>query len=800
MYLSSIQHDQLRTLTLAFEIPYRTYIANRLLSIYPERDSFLTAMSQFDTAQLSNNDNGLNGAINKILQAPGQIYKKLECANECFQSRTVNGDQNVPNLGDLNILIYILKHQFSDLIRVFPDFNAFFSLAKKYTYARNKLSHPLSKILEESDMIPALNFMEETTKWLDSIFFWDKSQSDILKRIVSLRTGRVDIPIAEHNISAMPFPEMRIVCREKETSELKEFIYGKPGAFKKQSSYCIYGYGGLGKTALVLECVKQIVRDIIDDKTVNGYKPEFLFFFTAKEQKLTYSQTNGSISSVGVRKNFSTFADLKKLIIESLKITNFAGFHKEGIIIIDNLETLPGPDRSQLHNFIQTESPPCIQYILTSRKEEHYDINVELSGFEDANIGFIGEYVEKNDLNLELSDEEKLSLLQLSKGNTLVLVLCLSRLSRKLETLDSIRADFSKLPTTKILSAELSSLPPSGFEIISEFMFKNTFEEVEAIFSEDNKVMYQILQVFTAYDADSIDLYTISILTGIECQTVKRIADILCHYLILERNGADYSINQFAEKYIIQRFFPDSIQYESIRESISKCVRRTKAELDAFNAELKANPKRRKIINDWDIKSPGDIIAAAKVDQLYLDVRRECNRGTKFYIQNALEKALREMAQLEKSCMHPYVQYQKARILRKIDESKVLPGNHDRDILNITKNVIWTIRMNNIYSNIQHTRSFATILWTYGFQLLRTDVSTATRYLEDAKNVFEECVIDDDDYVGCLADLLHAYIESYRQTRIKGYLHAAKTIDKKIMLYHKKPKHFWKYHNLLQQY
>lgn len=130
MYLSSIQHDQLRTLTLAFEIPYRTYIANRLLSIYPERDSFLTAMSQFDTAQLSNNDNGLNGAINKILQAPGQIYKKLECANECFQSRTVNGDQNVPNLGDLNILIYILKHQFSDLIRVFPDFNAFFSLAK----------------------------------------------------------------------------------------------------------------------------------------------------------------------------------------------------------------------------------------------------------------------------------------------------------------------------------------------------------------------------------------------------------------------------------------------------------------------------------------------------------------------------------------------------------------------------------------------------------------------------------------------------------------------------------------------
>ena len=88
-------------------------------------------------------------------------------------------------------------------------------------------------------------------------------------------------------------------------------------------------------------------------------------------------------------------------------------------------------------------------------------------------------------MNLDLSKDECLELLQISKGNTLVLVLFLSRLSRKLETIASIQADFSKLPTTRALNNELAKLPPSGFDIISEFMFKNTFEEVELIFNSE---------------------------------------------------------------------------------------------------------------------------------------------------------------------------------------------------------------------------------------------------------------------------------------------------------------------------
>lgn len=89
-------------------------------------------------------------------------------------------------------------------------------------------------------------------------------------------------------------------------------------------------------------------------------------------------------------------------------------------------------------------------------------------------------------------------------------------------------------------------------------MFKNTFEEVELIFDSEYENIYKILRIFTVYGGDEIDIYTISIIAEIPCQTVQQIANILCHYLILERQGANYRLNQFAEKYIIQRFLPDT--------------------------------------------------------------------------------------------------------------------------------------------------------------------------------------------------------------------------------------------------
>lgn len=800
MYLTSKQHDQLRTLTMAFEIPYRSYISEMVLAILPDKSSFSSSLTQANAQQLANGNPGLVSQIVSAKNSASKLFDKLAFSKTSFDNRTVIGDSDVPYIGELNILVLIYQQSFSPMISLFPDFASFFALARKYAYVRNKLNHPLCKILEDSDMIAALNFIEEIGKWLDRRFFWDKTQTEIIKLATALRTGCVDIPIPMHNINDMPFPEMRIVCREKETAALKEFIYGKPGAFRKQSSYCVFGYGGLGKTALVLECVKQIIQDTIDGTTVNAYKPEFLFFFSAKDRKLTYSKTSGSLKSVAVRQTFDNFDSLKSLIFQALQVDSFSGFTKHGIIIIDNLETLTSEDREQLHEFVQAGSPPCVQYILTSRKEEQYDINVELSGFEDIQNRFIDEYIEENDLSLVLTERDQSELLHLSKGNTLVLVLCLSRLSHKLETIDSIRADFTKIATTQSLNSELTQLPPSGFDIISEFMFKNTFEEVEAVFSQDSAEMNQILQVFTVYDGENIDIYTVSIITNISCHVVQKIINILCHYLILEKMGSNYSLNQFAEKYIIQRFFPDTVQFALMQDKVEKCVRQTQQELSTFQSQIDRNPGRKKIFADWCVTAPGDMIAAAKIDTIYLDVRDQCNKGGKFFVQSALESAIAKIATLEKTSMHPYIQYQKARILKIIDDSNILDTKHDEEILDVYKKVIWTIKTSSIYAPICSTKSYASILWIYGLRLISTDVGSATRYLEDAKKAFEEGNINDNEYINCLVDLLHAYIESYKQTSIKGYLHSARPLDRTIMESTYKPKHFWQYHNQLKQY
>ena len=270
--------------------------------------------------------------------------------------------------------------------------------------------------------------------------------------------------------------------------------------------------------------------------------------------------------------------------------------------------------------------------------------------------------------------------------------------------------------------------------------------------------------------------------------------------MILERQGANYRLNQFAEKYIIQRFLPDAIQYATLQEKVERCVRQTNRELQMFDDAVERNPERKKILKDWNIFASGDKIAAAKIDSIYVDVREQCNKGNKFFVRTALEEAYPKIELLEKTSIHPYIQYQKARILKLIDDSGILPEKHDEEIQEVYKNVIWSIKTNPLYSSIQHTKSYASVLWIYGMRLIPDDISAATRYLEDAKDTFEECGITDTEYINCLSDLLQAYLKSYRCTKNKSYLHIARPIDREVMESFYKPKRFWQWHNELKRY
>ena len=455
MYLSNQQHSKLRTLLMDFEIPYRVYVAIEILNTYTTAEDFENAvMSKTHLCGQFDSFNTFSSEFGKIKTHAKKIYSLLKNVEKSAGNVIQKDEIDVPLISQINILVLIFNELFSTYISRFYDTISFWDKAGKFHFARNKLSHPGCKTLEKSDMDYALEFVNISNRFLREIhneYYWIESAENIEKQLESLATSTFSIPIEITNLTEMPFAESKLVCREKEMSDIKRFVYGKEGALRKKSSYCLFGYGGVGKTVLVLETVKDIIRDIVDGTTLNGYCPSFILFFSAKKVELTISNTSGRIEKIMLKNTFSDFETLRDGIFSYLHINDFTSFNKTGLIIIDNFETLSQDERNKIREYIEYESPSQIQYIITSRNEELFSERKCLSGFNDLESckQFILEYLSENDLDLQLTSEEMGALLEISKGNTLVLVLSIKRLAHKFDTITGLKADMSQTATVK---------------------------------------------------------------------------------------------------------------------------------------------------------------------------------------------------------------------------------------------------------------------------------------------------------------------------------------------------------------
>lgn len=793
MYLSSKQHDQLQIIVSGFEIPFRSHIADVLLGIYSTESSFTSDVNTRTLPTIRNqNYQVVNSELGKIKSAPQVFYRYLVNSKNAMNNGVVEQEIDVPNVTTLIALTIIFKEHFSSLLLNFRDENTYLTQALRYKYVRNKLDHRGCKTLETLDMTISLDFVSNSLLCLsnNAALFWDKSFNDISKEVVALQTSIIEIPIPIHNIPEMPFPDMKIVCREKEIAEIKEFVYGRPGALRKQASCVLFGYGGVGKTALVLEAIKQIVQDLQDNTTVNQYSPEFILFFTAKEEALSFSKTTGKIQNIPNRNSFKTADELISNICNALSISSFAGYTKSGLIVVDNLETLPTDERKKVEDFINYNSPQQIQYIVTSRNEENYELRKKLAGFEDNISGgdFIEQYLSENDYSLQLSEIEIQTLLQIAMGNTLVLVLCLRRLGLNLTTINSISTDMTSRTTVAKLKNEISVIPANGFEIISEYMFKNSFQELQEILLEEKAVLATILKIFAVYPADTIDLYTISMLSKQPYLTIDHIIELLCRYLIIEKIGDAYKLNQFAEKYIIQLFLPDSETYEGIQTEVLISTHKIQDELKRLQYDIDNNTSLKHIINDWNVLADGDKIAVAKAYKIYGDVNRDCNNGSKFHITASLTNAIKQITELEQTTMHPYIKFQKARILQLIDSTNLIKEDFFDRIVQSYNDTIWTIKTNPIYSSIKATKSYASVLWKYGILLSdKTDSESlqfSIRYLEESRIVFEQLNKPCDEYYQCLILLGNTYLSYYLINRAENleYLRKSRQTSNKLIL------------------
>jgi len=785
MYLTIKQHDMFRTLLMGFEIPFRAYIADVVTSNYQTDSNFETTMIEKNGILSLVSPQFLRNVLPNAVSKNNlkQTYQKFVTAKTSVDE-IVTTDIDLPMVGALNLITFALTENFGELYLLFGSYSEYCDLAEKYRYSRNKLDHPGCRTMEDTHLVPVISFVKDICLFLDDKYFLQKNKAQILAEVVALQQRKITLPVAKNNFAEMPYGEARIVCRGTEVEQIKTFVYGRPDDLRKQHSLCIYGYGGVGKTALVLEALKQIVRDIQDETTINEYQPEYILFFSAKQRKLDISPETGKFVEHGIRCHFKSADELIQSILSELSIETFKKFRDEGLIVIDNLETLPLEERKKIKTFVDTQTPSEMQFILTSRNSEEYDVNFKLAGFDSSSgIEFIDSYSEENSLDINLTSTEKEQLLSLAQGNTLVLVLSLRRLSKKIATVEGLNTEFSTANAWKSLKSSLATTPSNTYEVVAEFMYKDTFEHIEALFGDHKELFYKILKVFAVIPNDSIDISTICLLTKEAYPNVEAVMDVLCNYLIIEKRETQYALNSFAEKYIVGRFLPDAEVYNSLSTEIASRQRDVKRSLEQLNEDIKNRPALASIMRDWQIITDIDRINAAKMYELYGEVNRDCEGRGHFQVTSALEEALKKCEEAEKLTAHPFIKYQRARILQMIDDSGVLDERHADAIRKSFSDAIYSIKTIGQYAGIAQTKSYAALLWIYGQHLADThDYSNSIRYLEEGKISFEEQGLSDQQYYQCCTMLGTVYLDYYLEDRPNrlSYLRKARSIERML--------------------
>ena len=343
MYLTISQQDQLRNIVSNFEIPYRSFVIDTIISVARTKEQFNQHIQQ--NATMLSSLNSLNHFIerfNKFKKEYSRIFDIFQINQQTFLNKRIEGDLNVPNVSDLNISIVIFKDLFPDLLLRYNSLETFWNQEEQYRYIRNRLDHPGSINFEQTEVDVVLDFISNVCSFLDSFdskYFWQESYSNINKKITNLKNYSYELPLEKHNLNTIPSSDIHVVCRENEIADIKEFVYGKKGALRKKSSYCIYGYGGVGKTALVLESIKQIVQDILEGQTINSYSPSYILFYSAKKEYLDIIRAQAQVNLGGTISPFNAWLIMRGSVTLPLRMKQ----HNENALKIAKwLEERPG--------------------------------------------------------------------------------------------------------------------------------------------------------------------------------------------------------------------------------------------------------------------------------------------------------------------------------------------------------------------------------------------------------------------------------------------------------------------------
>ena len=558
MYISVEQAQELDKIVKSNEVALRSFISDVIISKHEDKDSFKSSLENIAISDELIYSRRFSAKLKSFIRDNEKVFSILiECRKSLLNKHYKNDVPYVSEIIDLLLIYFNSYFHNKNLTKEFSSVEEFHYCCTLYHQVRNNLSHPASRPITKVDASKVIYFIKNLLSTLDGKYYWycskEKIKSDI-KKYVGINIGNQPRHI---NLSSAKSTHKNLICRDDIITDLYECLLGSDIRRRLAGSIVLYGYGGVGKTAITTEFLYRVLRDKAD-----GYFEdlEFLLFYSSKDEYLRENKTTGELYIDTAKPEFSTLEELQELICKSLRFSELEEMEKtdlRGIIAIDNIENIGNVEKNKIIEYIKS-LPRTIQFIITSRNEEQCEEKIHIKEFGSDEVGyqFVSTLIESEGFNIGIDREGIFEILQASKGNALIILQVLNILSRDVSTFDQV-------------VKSLFSMRSKNTEMIANFMYKNTFDSALKYLNDAGYPVIKVLQVISLYD-ERIELYSISRLTKTEISDAERLCNYLLERLILNKSGEYYELNEFAKRFVFIKLLPDRFELSNLKENIKQ--------------------------------------------------------------------------------------------------------------------------------------------------------------------------------------------------------------------------------------
>lgn len=783
MYISKEQSEELDRAIKSLEVAFRSFIADTLYNEYSNSSLFKNALESISISSDLIYARKFTAKLVEYKRDSNKLYNTINECQNALNTKVFNNE--VLFVSDLiNLLLLFFNKHFSShlIIKEFNSIIDFHYCCSLYHKIRNNLSHPASHPIIDSDANKVIYFINNICSSLDEKYFWYDSKDKIIKNVDNYKKINYQLILKYSNLNLASAFHRSLLCRDEVINNLYSVLLGENGRKRLAGSVVLFGYGGVGKTAITTEFLHKVTKDKLDGK----YKDiEYLLFFSSKNEYLKENKTTGEFYIENTKSQFTTLDELIILICLSLNINNIEEIETlsgKGIIAIDNIENLDKLEKEAIINFIPTITRN-VQFIVTSRNEESCEEKIHIEEFKNNQLGvkFILELIESEDLDITLNDEQIKELLSVSKGNALIIVQALNIIDRNVSTFNEV-------------VKSLGSMKSKNTAMIADFMYKNTFDKSLKYLLEKEYPINLVLQIIFLYD-EEIELYSISKLCNITVLDAEYICKYLAERLIIKKIGEYYRLNEFAEKFIFIKLLPDRFELSKIKDKVRTHKERMKKKLSEFNKKLESNYQLQQNVEEWQPKNYMDRMIIAELFPIYARAQQFINKKDKVNY----EQCIKEFDEHSFITNHPYVPLQKARILL-LGYNKFY--RNDKNILeeieSLFEQAVSDIEYD--YTYLYGCLSHASLLMFFGAFLSRQlkQYSRSIRFLEEAKDFFDGS--KGKGWFSTCNFLSHSYLLMYNETKDNAYEDQLKKVVREVISNTPPSFNIDKYKNKFQEY